>query len=50
MMNSLKANDSRILLKLVMTDTIDKTVFNTINKMHSTLVLRVIFFFVTVSS
>lgn len=44
MMKSFKVNDSRILLKLVMADAIDHTVFNTINVMDSMFVLRAIFF------
>lgn len=48
-MKSLKANDSLIRLKLVITDNIDNTMLNTINKMDSMLVLRAIIFIVALS-
>lgn len=38
--NVFRANDSLILPKLVTTDAIDNTVFNTTNTMDSTLALR----------
>lgn len=47
MTKSFQPNDSRILLKLITTDTIENTVFNTIKKMDSMLVFRVIWFVVT---
>lgn len=48
-MKSLKANDSLIRLKLIITDNIDKTVFNIINKADSILVLRANMFIVVIS-
>lgn len=48
-MKSFQANDSLILLKLVVTDTIDKTVFIIIIMMDSMLVLGAIMLIVFLS-